>query len=141
MRTRIWGTLVLVFTLFAGCDSGKDEVTVYPLWCDNGMLNGHCKDGKITMMPRRVYRAFPERQVVVKQFLYEKEPVIWDMTGCTVRDGRNWHCDQGGTSLAEGMVDGKYVPVGFAPDERTIEYVSRARWWFAKLTGTKTTPG
>ena len=79
------------------------EIMVYQGWCPSARTDvGTCQSGEEAGNPV-TYKASQETQSVVYWF---KDQVPSRLTGCAVRDAKNWSCQRGG-GYATAMVDGR----------------------------------
>lgn len=69
----------------------QGERTVYTVDCQGGSWTGNRCSGKLAAGPRFRYRALKARGEVLFWTLGVQEPSA-KLTGCTIRDGRNWTC-------------------------------------------------
>jgi len=113
----------------------RNEITVYPMFCTNGRVNGVCNSKEETANPT-TYKVFPDLQSVV-YWVGDGTPARY--SNCAVRDVSNWTCHLGKEPPRSEymMTNGNYSEYAEAPmfTSTTLFYpVPRWRWWMVKLS-------
>jgi hypothetical protein len=113
------------------------EITVYNLFCTDGLKQGKC-DSKEETANLTTYKALVEQQTVI--YWQGKKDVPHRLRRCAVRNARNWSC-QFGNELEDDptikwqMVDGEYSEIVQMPFAMQPMFypVSKWYWWWIWL--------
>jgi hypothetical protein len=129
----VWVLILAVGGFFAWplFDRTRSEITVYPLFCTKGRVNGVCTSEEQTANPT-TYKTFPDQQSVI---YWTGDGAPTRFTSCAVRDVSNWRCSFG-KGAEYSMSGGDYAEVVEPPmfSSTTLFYpVSRLRWWVVKI--------
>ena len=133
------GTLVLLVIVgivgWPFVERMRNEITVYPMFCTNGRVNGVCQSEEQTANPT-TYKVFPDLQSVI-YWTGEGPPARF--TNCAVRDVSNRSCNFSKQSPRREymMADGNYIETAEPPmiaSTNLFYPVSRFRWWMVKVS-------
>lgn len=132
----------LVLALVAGFfgwplfDRIQNEITVYPMFCPTGRVNGVCGAEEQTANPT-TYKVFPDQQSVI-YWIGDGAPTRY--ASCAVRDVSNWRCQfvkAGDTPKIEDfMSDGNFFETAeppFIASTNLFYPASRWHWWTVKV--------
>lgn len=132
--------MVVVVSLWAFSDNlpFRDEVTVYHLFCTEGLKQGQCKSKEETAAPT-TYKIYLDQQTVVYWTGDNAAPNR--LRHCAIRNNRNWSCQLGSEfevtpKYLWQMVDGEFQEIGNSPTalDNNFYQTSKWRWWWVWLT-------
>jgi hypothetical protein len=109
----------------------RNEITIYPMFCATGRVNGVCRFEEQTANPT-TYKVFPDQQSVI-YWVGDAAPTR--LASCAVRDVSNWRCQSaraGGPNVEHIMSDGNFTENAEPPliATTTLFYPApRWHWW------------
>jgi hypothetical protein len=132
-------TVAVVVTLLLVLAWGEDFVTlqgqhtVYTVRCEYGTWSGTECSGRLAAGERYRFRALKAHGEVLFWIAGSGEP-SGKLTGCTVRDGRNWSCPAGADasrSITLALVRGRARHDATA-NTRPFRAISKWKWWWLR---------
>lgn len=128
-------TVALLLLLAWGGDfvTLQGQHTVYTVRCEDGTWNGTACSGHLAAGDRYRFRVLKAHGEVLFWIAGSREP-SGKLTGCVVRDGRNWSCPaspDASRSITLALVRGR-AQHDAAGNTRPFRAISKWKWWWLR---------